>query len=137
MPMAVPAAKPSLGAETILIVEDEVLIRWQVADYLRQCGYQVFEAVDAAEAVVLLQSDTRIDLVFSDIQLGAGMDGFGLARWVRANRPRVKVILSSGVARSTELAGELCDLRPVVSKPYQPQVLLERIRLTLAQARRS
>ena len=62
--------------ETILVVEDEVLIRWVVAEYLRECGYQVIEAADAGEAVKLLRTAaTEVDLVFSDVQLGDGLDG--------------------------------------------------------------
>jgi CheY-like chemotaxis protein len=91
-------------AETILIVEDQVLIRMEVADYLRECGYLVLEAADANEAIVIMQTDRRIDLVFSDVQMPGPMDGFGLSQWVRTNRPVIKVILTSGVARSAELA---------------------------------
>jgi CheY-like chemotaxis protein len=96
----VASPEPSVQAETILVVEDEVLIRFELADYLRSCGYQVIEAVNATEAVSVLQTSRRINLVFSDVQLPGPMNGFGLARWIRANQPQVKVILSSGVART-------------------------------------
>src|SRR5919198_311753 len=125
------------ASETILIVEDEVLIRLDVADYLRECGYRVMEAGNASEAIAILQSGHRIDLVFSDVQLPGSMDGFALARWVRAHQPEVKVILTSGVARSAELAGELCDEGPLEKKPYDQRHLLERIRATLARVRRT
>jgi CheY-like chemotaxis protein len=133
------AASPSTAraAETILIVEDEILIRFDVADYLRSCGYQVIEAANASEALAFLQSGNRVDLVFSDVQLPGSMDGFALARWVRAHQPEIKVILTSGVARSTEIAGELCDEGPLEKKPYDPQHLLKRIRETLARVHQS
>jgi CheY-like chemotaxis protein len=125
------------AVHTILIVEDEVLIRFDVADYLRACGYQVIEAVHATEALAVLQSGRRVDLVFSDVQLPGSMDGFGLARWVRAHRPNIKVILTSGVIRSTEIARELCDEGPLEQKPYDPQQLLNRIRASLARVRQA
>jgi DNA-binding response OmpR family regulator len=125
------------AGETILIVEDEVLIRFDVADYLRTCGYRVIEAANATEAIAVLQSGRRIDLVFSDVQLPGSMDGFALARWVRAHQPEIKVILTSGVSRSAEVAGELCEEGPLEKKPYDPQHLLERIRSTLARVRRA
>lgn len=127
-----PAAQP----ETILIVEDEVLIRLELADYLRECGYQVLEAVNADEALDVLRCDRKIDLVFSDVHMPGSMDGFGLARWIRANRTGIEVILTSGVDRSTAVASELCEEGPLEAKPYHPQLLLERIRAALARSRR-
>jgi DNA-binding response OmpR family regulator len=124
-------------SETLLIVEDEVLIRLDVADYLRQCGYRVIEAGNASEAMAILQSGQRIDLVFSDVQLPGATDGFALSRWVRTHQPEVKVILTSGVARSAQVAGELCEDGPLEKKPYDPQQLLERIRATLARVPRA
>jgi len=131
--MIVPASEPSVQAETILLVEDEVLIRFALADYLRSCGYQVIEAANAEEALMVLHTNQRIDLVFSDVRIPGSMDGFGLARWIRANRRHIKVVLSSGATRSAQLAGELCELGPVEAKPYHPQRLLERIRMTLSK----
>jgi DNA-binding response OmpR family regulator len=125
------------AVETILIVEDEVLIRFDVADYLRTCGYRVLEAGNASEAMAILQSGHRIDLVFSDVQLPGSMDGFALARWVRSHRPDIKVILTSGASRSAQVAGELCADGPMEKKPYDSQHLLERIRATLARVRQA
>jgi CheY-like chemotaxis protein len=130
-----PPSSAAASSQTILVVEDEVLIRLELADYLRACGYRVLEASSAEEAMTVMQTEHRVDLVFSDVQMPGPTDGFGLARWIRANRPGVKVILTSGVARSAALAGELCDEGPLEAKPYDPQRLLERIRRTLAQVR--
>ena len=125
------------ASETILIVEDEVLIRLDVADYLRGCGYRVIEAGNASEAMAIFQSGQRIDLVFSDVQLPGSMDGFALARWVRTHQPEIKVILTSGVARSAQVAGQLCEDGPLEKKPFDPQQLLQRIRESLALVRRA
>ena len=70
--------KPTLQ-ETILLVEDEVLVRMPIAQYLRDCGYKVIEAVNADEAMtVLLHRETAVDIVFSDIEMPGSVDGFGL-----------------------------------------------------------
>ena len=64
----------------LLIVEDEVLIRLSVADYLRDCGFKVFEAADAREALDILATETAVDLVFSDVQLPGGLSGLDVTR---------------------------------------------------------
>jgi DNA-binding response OmpR family regulator len=124
--------------KSILVVEDEVLIRLAIAEYLRECGYKVHEATHAAEAVAVLESsEVSVDVVFSDVVMPGEMDGFGLARWVRANRPGVEVILTSTVDRSAEVAGMLCEAGPLMKKPYEPQSVVERIKQLLAKAGRA
>ena len=58
--------KAMLKPNTILIVEDEILICLELADYLRDCGYRVLEAANADEAIAVLQTDQQVDLIFSD-----------------------------------------------------------------------
>jgi len=118
--------------ETVLVVEDEVLVRMVIADYLRECGYRVIEAGNAAEAISVLQSPEPVDIVFSDIQMPGDMDGFGLATWVRQNHPGLKVLLASGNARAAHTAGDLCEEGPLERKPYHPQTILARIQRLLA-----
>lgn len=119
---------------TVLVVEDEVFIRLDIAEYLRECGYRVVEAGNADEAIRILESQLPIDLVFSDIQMPGDMDGFGLARWIRQNHPDIRIILTSGYVKATEVAGQLCDEGPI-PKPYDHQLVLERIRWNIAQGR--
>jgi CheY-like chemotaxis protein len=124
--------------QRILVVEDEVLIRLVIAEYLRECGYKVHEAANADEAIAILQSpEVAIDIVFSDVVMPGGMDGFGLARWIRANRPEIQVILTSGLDRSAEVAGMLCEAGPLLEKPYEPQGVVERIKQLRAKAERA
>jgi two-component system, response regulator PdtaR len=61
--------------QTILIVEDEAFVRLDVADFLRQVGYRVHEAANASDAMESLQSKFTVDLLFTDINLGKGMNG--------------------------------------------------------------
>ncbi len=83
-------------AQTILFVEDEALIRMDMAEFLRECGYRVHEAANAAEALEALQAKFAIDLVFTDINLPGGMNGLGLAEWILNNRPGVKTLITTG-----------------------------------------
>jgi DNA-binding NtrC family response regulator len=104
--MARPAAARTgseKSAHTILVVEDEVHIRMLVAEYLRECGYQVFEAAGVAEAKALLDADTPVDLVFTDVNPASEENGFVLASWVRQHHPGIQVLLTSGIANSAAI----------------------------------
>ena len=117
--------------ETILVVEDDVLIRMPIAQYLRDCGYRVIEAVSADEAMtVLMHKETQVDMVFSDIEMPGSTDGFGLSKWIRDNRPGIDVILTGTVPRALKAAKELCDDGPL-PKPYEPQAVHDYIRRLL------
>lgn len=116
----------------VLVVEDEVLIRMVVAEYLRDCGYLVIEAGSAHEALALFKADVEVDVVFSDIQMPGPMDGFGLAQWVRQNRPGVEVILTSGAASAADRAADLCEEGPLLQKPYESDEVDRRIKQLLA-----
>lgn len=125
-------------AQTVLVVEHEVLIRMTISGYLRDCGFRAIEAANADEALILLQEPgLEIEAVLSDIEMPGAMDGFGLAQWVRANRPGLEVILVGTPERAANAAGDLCDEGPMLAKPYEPQVVVDRIRqLLAARARR-
>jgi CheY-like chemotaxis protein len=116
---------------TLLVVEDEVLIRLSVGDYLRDRGYRVLEAVSAEEAQRIFKGGEAVELLFSDIDLGNGTDGLELAAWVRQHYPAVRILLASGVTRLIEDADRLCD-GPFLSKPYAYEVLAAHIERALA-----
>jgi DNA-binding NtrC family response regulator len=126
------------SVDTILVVEDEVLIRLVIAQYLRDCGYRIIEAAHADEALLVLRkSELEIDVVFTDVELPGSMDGFALAQWVRSNRPDMDVILAGSVGRAVQAASDLCDQQNNVPKPYDPQTVHDRIRRLLASRRKS
>jgi DNA-binding response OmpR family regulator len=123
---------------TILTVEPDVLVRLVIADYLRECGYRVFEASDAAEAVAILETPTiSINVLFTEARMSGAMDGFGLAQWIRVNRPGTRVLLTTGATRSAHIAGELCEAGPLMKKPYAPQNVVDRIKRLLAKSERA
>jgi CheY-like chemotaxis protein len=119
---AEPEKKPS--RPTILIVEDNVVIRSPLAEYLRSAGYMIVEAGNAAEAIALFVAEVPIDLVFSDIRMPGAMDGLGLARWIRQHRPGVRVALTSGNGNGAR-AARVAEI--FVPKPYQAAEVAARI----------
>jgi CheY-like chemotaxis protein len=123
----------SSAPETILVVEDEVLIRMVISAFLRDCGYKVIEATNADEALTILQRlDVKVNVVFSDIEMGGSMDGFQLSTWVRENRPGLDVVLTGTPKRAVGAAKALCE-ESTLPKPYEPQAVLTHIRKLLAR----
>jgi DNA-binding NtrC family response regulator len=121
------STKPTNGhkrSSTLLVVEDEILVRLPVADYLRDSGYRVIEASNASEAQAVLQAGEPVELVFSDINM-PGMDGVALAKWVRREYPGVPVILTSGVSTA--------DYRDAffLPKPYSYETLIVHLKKLL------
>ena len=116
---------------TVLLVEDELLLRWPAGEYLRDAGYRVIEAASASEAISVLSSGTQIDLVFSDINLTDAMSGHALAGWLASHHPHVPMLLTS--ADRGELGRvALGTKRAVLSKPYDLSTAAERIRQMLS-----
>lgn len=135
------ATEPRSGAAarsnpTLLLFEDDVLVRMPLAEYLRDCGYRVLEAGYLAEAQALLNARVRTDLVLARVKPGSKQNGFMLASWVRQHHPNTKVLLSSGIAKAAEQAGDLCSKGPHAA-PYEHGLVLRRIQNLLRQARRA
>jgi CheY-like chemotaxis protein len=122
-------AIPDQDIEIVFVVESEVLVRHALAEYLRHCGYRVIEAASTQEAITLLgDTDIPVDVVFSAVEIEGPVDGFGLSKWVRENRPGVQVILSGSVIKAAHAAGDLCEEGPHLAKPYEPQQVVEWIK---------
>jgi CheY-like chemotaxis protein len=119
--------------ETILFVEDEVLTRMDMAEFLRQSGYRVSEAANAGEALDALNSKFAVDLVVTDVRMPGDMDGFALAQWVRDNRPGVEIIICSGDPGAKDRAAQTPNLGAFLSKPYTGRALLELAKQALAK----
>jgi CheY-like chemotaxis protein len=80
----------------VLVVEDEMLLRMRAVDMVEDAGFTAVEAVDADEAVAILESRSDIALLFTDIQMPGSMDGLRLAHAVHERWPPIKIILVSG-----------------------------------------
>jgi len=84
-----------VGVQTILVVEDEFLIRFMLADGLRDIGYQVLEAADGEEGFDVLRSGQVVDLVVTDVRMPGGIDGMELTRRSKSLAPGRPVIVCS------------------------------------------
>lgn len=115
---------------TVLVVEDEVLIRLMIADALRAEGITVIEASNADEALRVLQSPLPIQLLLTDIRMPSALDGLALAHAARATRPGLKLIVASSQPAARELAG-LADA--FFTKPFVLTAMVERVRSLLAE----
>jgi CheY-like chemotaxis protein len=86
----------SVVPAVVLVVEDEMLLRMRAVDMVEDAGYTSVEAVDADEAVAILESRSDVALMFTDIQMPGSMDGLKLAHTVHERWPPIKIILVSG-----------------------------------------
>ena len=107
-----PWPRPLLQS-TVLVVEDDEVLRMCAAEVVADAGFAPVEAASADEAVAILESRSDIALVFTDIQIPGSMDGLGLARTVHERWPAIKIILVSGRVEVSELE------RPVNSRFFQ------------------
>jgi CheY-like chemotaxis protein len=88
----------------VLVVEDEMLLRMRAVDMVEDAGYTSVEAVDADQAVAILESRADIALLLTDIQMPGSMDGLGLAHSVHDRWPPIKIILVSGQLNLANIA---------------------------------
>jgi CheY-like chemotaxis protein len=102
----------------VLIVEDEVILRFNAVSIAEDAGFEVLEAANADEAIILLERHTDIRILFTDIDMPGSMDGLRLSRAVRDRWPPIKIILTSGHVKVQ--VGDIPDGSLFFTKPYQP-----------------
>jgi CheY-like chemotaxis protein len=109
------------------VVEDNDSVRLFTTDTLRDLGFDVIEAVDAAEALKVLDQNKRVDLMFTDIGL-PGLNGRELAATVQRRHPKVRTLFTSGYAQMPSPTGSKStgDI-PLLSKPFTRAQLYERV----------
>lgn len=118
---------------SVLVVEHNVLVRHPLAEYLRECGYRVLEAVTYDEARECLSGGKHtVDVALIDMN-GPTDAGFALSAWVRANFPSVKTLSGGTIAKVLALAGDLCEEGPPTSKHPNYRPVLDHIRRLLAK----
>ena len=115
----------------VLVVEDEPLLLDLVVEALEADGFAVRFAANAAGALAILRSGGPIGLMFTDIDMPGGLDGYALACEARALCPDLKVVYTSGARRSLERERILPD-SPFVQKPYRPSAISALIDAILA-----
>jgi len=120
------------GSETILVVEDEDDLLQLADQYLSSLGYRTRLAENAAQALEILAAEGDIDLLFSDVVMPGGMNGFELAQRATEQRPDLKILLTSGYTARTIANNGLARFSAhLLSKPYRKDDLAQRIRLVL------
>lgn len=127
---------PLLGNETILLVEDDELVRLQGKAILEGLGYQVVVAANGLEALRIAQQGTTFDLLFSDVMMPGGINGAQLAEKIQQLRPGMPVLLCSGYTESSILEHERLDGgRHILHKPYSRRQVGARIRELIEKAK--
>jgi DNA-binding NtrC family response regulator len=115
---------------TVLVVEDEILIRLDIVCALEEAGFDVLEAANVAEAVAVLTDHPEIRAVFTDVDMPGSMDGLKLAAVVYAQWPQTKIIVTSGHRNV-----QPCDIPAAsrfVSKPYNASTIVRNLSEMLA-----
>jgi PAS domain S-box-containing protein len=124
---------PTKGTETILLVEDDPLVRELSARILRDQGYQLFVAADGEEAIHLVRCklDGKIHLLFTDVVMPK-MSGKELAEWLKGSRPEVKVLFASGYTDDAIVNHGILDKTVnFIQKPFTPEALARKVREVL------
>ena len=124
---------PVATGETVLVVEDEPVVRTNIIEMLRDQGYCVLEAVDGPSGLRALLAEQRIDLLLTDVGL-PGMNGRQLADQARETRPELKVLFITGYAESVVMAeGFLLPGMDMITKPFDLDNLSQRVREMVAK----
>ncbi len=115
--------------EAILVVDDEVLLRMLMLDVLQDNGYRALEAVDGPSALKILASDTRIDLLITDVGLPGGVNGRQVADAARRTRPNLKVLFITGYAENAVIGnGHLSPGMEILTKPFEITAFGQKVR---------
>jgi PAS domain S-box-containing protein len=120
------------GDDIILCVEDDFGVRELVVRQLQSLGYRTLIASNAAEALEVVRTDARIDLIFTDIIMPGAMNGWKLAEQVRAIRPEMKFLYTTGYSHPG--AEGLAKDAPILKKPYRLPALAAMIRQAIDRA---
>jgi CheY-like chemotaxis protein len=107
---------------TILVVEDDFLIRLNAVDMIKSGGFEVIEAANADEAIVILEKRLDITVVFTDIQMPGSMDGLKLAAAIRGRWPPIRIVATSGLVEVTE--DDLPSGSRFLRKPYSAREIV-------------
>jgi two-component sensor histidine kinase len=101
VPPTMASSQPA-ALRAVLVVEDEMMLRMRAVDIVEDAGFTAIEAVNADDALAILQSRSEIELLFTDIQMPGSMDGLRLAYAVHERWPLIKIILVSGQLKLTD-----------------------------------
>jgi CheY-like chemotaxis protein len=116
------------AGETVLVIDDEPIVRMLIIETVEEAGFTALEAQDGPSGLKILQSDARIDLLVTDVGLPGGMNGRQVADAARVTRPELKVLFVTGYAENAAVAnGYLEPNMAVVTKPFVMADLAKKI----------
>jgi PAS domain S-box-containing protein len=125
---AVRAAGQASAGETVLVVEDEAVVRGVILEMLGEQGYRTLEAIDGPSGLRILRTRQRIDLLVTDVGL-PGINGRQLADQARETRPGLKILFITGYAESVAMSGGFLEEgMEMITKPFELDNLSRRIR---------
>lgn len=113
------------ATRSILIVEDEALLRFDLVDFFEAAGWRVFEAEHADQAIAILERESAIRVVLTDVNMPGAMDGLKLAHVVRDRFPPTALFIVSGEQKLTD--SDLPERASFLPKPFDPHRLLDAI----------
>jgi CheY-like chemotaxis protein len=122
------------GSETILVVEDDPVVRASVTVQLESLGYKVITASNARDALAIIDSGAAFDLLFTDVIMTGSMNGRGLAQEAAKRCAALKVLFTSGYTETAIVHhGRLDPGVLLLAKPYRKSDLARKIRLALSE----
>jgi two-component system, response regulator PdtaR len=125
----VEAPLPSMSVRnrtvTVLLVEDEILVRRLMADILEDAGFRVIEAANAWAALNWLEAGEDVQVLFTDVHMPPGVNGLELARCVHQRWPEVRLVIASGLARPS--VEEIAGRGTFIPKPCRPERVVHAI----------
>ena len=127
--MQVPSESGEDPEHTIMIVEDELLLRLYLANQLHSAGFEIIEVQSGDEAVKILATNIDVDLILTDIRMPGQVDGLGLVSFVKRQERRIKVILLSAYVEADSDSPADASF----AKPVRIEVLLAKIRQLLTR----
>ena len=116
---------------SVLVVEDEAILRLNAVDIVEEAGFKAYEAANADEAIRALETHQDIGILFTDVNMPGSMDGLELARDVRDRWPPVKIIIVSGQVRLR--AEDMPRASAFISKPYRAHQIEGKLREMAAE----
>jgi len=118
--------------KAILVAEDEEDVRLVVSEALTAAGFRVLEAETASQALRVLEANPGIHLLFTDIMMPGGMDGFELAHRAKQLRPDLRVVYTSGYVKELPWGEHGIGYGPMLRKPYHHRDLVAEVSRALA-----
>ena len=129
------AVSPNRGlkSKTVMVVDDEDIVRLVMTDALTELGYDYVQAIDGDTALAILRSDQRIDLLVTDVGL-PGINGRQLSQMARQLRPGLTILFVTGYAAAGNTPGALNDETDLLWKPFAFDIFAEKVRAMLAES---